>query len=147
MRLFLCSFRLVIVVVFLGALLTYGSWNALALIFFDDFRDRSNDLIDSLCNPSPSASPSPTPESAYNFAVVPDDWDLTGINDTLPATVDTEVLHDGHVSIKNVKQGNLSREILCYDKSRLDKSFPVSPGDHVVFKIWMKTSAQYNWRQ
>jgi hypothetical protein len=34
-----------------------------------------------------------------------------------------------------------SREILCADKTQSDWCIRVKPGDHIVFKVWMKTNA------
>jgi len=58
-----------------------------------------------------------------------------------PSILDHSVLHEGHVSVKMYKDPNnpsLSREVNAngwnYDTN-------VFPGDRVLFKVWMKTSA------
>jgi hypothetical protein len=77
--------------------------------------------------------------TATNYAIVPDKWDLTGMYGTAVWYLDLSVLHLGHVSIRSEKQGTLSRECLCLDLSNPDKTIHIKPGDHIVFKVWMKT--------
>jgi hypothetical protein len=77
-----------------------------------------------------------------NWAVVPDCWRI-GETWNAPTFLDTNVLHNGHVSIRMEKgtDPSKSREILCADKTTSDWCIRVKPGDHIVFKVWMKTSA------
>jgi len=77
-----------------------------------------------------------------NWAVVPDDWRI-GETWNAPTFLDTNVLHNEHPSIR-MERGTdptKSREILCADKTQPNWCIGVKPGDHIVFKVWMKTSA------
>jgi hypothetical protein len=69
-----------------------------------------------------------------------DDYGYIAYGDTVPehqiAFKDDTVLHDGHSSIRLEQQNayNLYREI-NFDYTS------IGPGDHVVFKVWIKTAA------
>jgi len=80
--------------------------------------------------------------SCDNFAVIPDDWRI-GETWCAPTFLDYSVLHNGHPSIRMEKGSDPSkpREILAADKTQSDWCIRVKPGDHIVFKVWMKTSA------
>lgn len=79
-----------------------------------------------------------------NLAVVPDDWRI-GETWNAPTFLEanTAYWHNGHQSIRMEKgtDATKSREILCADKTQNDWSIRVKPGDHIVFKVWMKTAA------
>jgi hypothetical protein len=79
---------------------------------------------------------------ATNFAVIPADWRI-GETWNAPTYLDYNVLHNGNPSIRMEKgtDASKSREILDADKTQSDWSIRVKPGDHIVFKVWMKTSA------
>jgi hypothetical protein len=89
--------------------------------------------------------------SNVNLAVIPDDWEgyltqgrLVHGPDPQIVFVDTSVTHNGDVSIRcdgPATSGNQWREVDAYNASDGPYSlFQVKPGDHVVFKIWMKTA-------
>jgi hypothetical protein len=82
--------------------------------------------------------------SNVNLAVIPDDWgqyaifgDVVYGRDPQIIHVDPTVLHNGNVSIRidahqEGVDSNRYREV--------DTDFiPVKPGDHIVFKVWIKT--------
>ena len=92
------------------------------------------------------------PTSNVNWAVIPDAWDqyaaqgrLVHGPDPQIVFVDTNVTHDGDVSIRcdgPATSGNPDREVDLYNVSKSPSShLQVQPGDHVVFSIWMKTGA------
>jgi hypothetical protein len=80
---------------------------------------------------------------ATNFAEIPADWRI-GETWNAPTYLETNQAywHNGHQSIRMEKGSDPSesREILCADKSQSDWAIRVNPGDHLVFKIYMKTS-------
>ena len=79
--------------------------------------------------------------SATNFAHIPADWDIGAIWNA-PTYFDNNVLHNGHPSIRMEKgDGTKSREILAANKSDSGWKIFIKPGDHLVFKVWMKTSS------
>jgi hypothetical protein len=78
------------------------------------------------------------PTTSVNYADVPTDW-LFGQTWSGPWYVDNSVLHNGHVSIRSERSGSLSREILAIPT--INSLIPVKPGDHIVFKVWMKLGA------
>jgi hypothetical protein len=79
---------------------------------------------------------------ATNFADIPADWRI-GETWNAPTYLDYNVLHNGHPSIRMEKgtDATKSREILAADKTQSDWCIRVKPGDHIVFTVWMKTSA------
>jgi hypothetical protein len=79
---------------------------------------------------------------ATNYAVIPADWRI-GETWNAPTYLDYNVLHNGNPSIRMEKgtDATKSREILAADKTQSDWSIRVKPGDHIVFRVWMKTNA------
>jgi len=79
--------------------------------------------------------------SATNWADVPADWRI-GETWCAPTYLDNSVLHNGHLSIRMEKgpDATKSREILAANFSDPGWAIKIKPGDHIVFKIWMKTS-------
>jgi hypothetical protein len=79
---------------------------------------------------------------AKNFADIPADWRI-GETWNAPTYLDYTVLHNRNPSIRMEKgpDASKSREILAADFTQSDWAIRVKPGDHIVFKIWMKTSA------
>lgn len=76
-----------------------------------------------------------------NWAVVPVDWRI-GESWAAPSYLDASVLHLGHDSIRMERgDGSKSREIEAADFTQDDGAIRVSPGDHIVFSVYMKTSA------
>jgi len=76
-----------------------------------------------------------------NFALIPDSWRI-GETWCAPTYLDYNVLHNGHPSVRMEKgaDASKSREILCSDKTQPYWSIWAKPGDHIVFRVWMKTS-------
>jgi hypothetical protein len=74
-----------------------------------------------------------------NLAPVPSAWRV-GESWCAPTFIDYSIHHNGNCSIR-MERGNdtsKSREILAKNQSSL--TFNIKPGDHVIFKVWMKTS-------
>ena len=91
------------------------------------------------------------PPSNVNLAVIPDDWEryvtegrLANGPDPQIVFLDTSVTHNGHVSIRcdgPATSTNQWRELDAYNASSGSYNIiQVKPGDHVVFKMWMKTN-------
>jgi hypothetical protein len=77
-----------------------------------------------------------------NFADIPEDWRI-GETWNAPTYLDITVLHNGDPSIRMEKgtDASKSREILAADFTQSDWAIRVKPGDHILFTVWMKTSA------
>jgi hypothetical protein len=85
---------------------------------------------------------------SQNLAVIPDDWgdyklygDVRYDGDPQITHVDTNILHNGNVSIRiDAHQGDRTGGIDSNIYREVDADFiPVKPGDHIVFKVWIKT--------
>jgi hypothetical protein len=76
-----------------------------------------------------------------NLAVIPDDW---GVYDNAPdlwtaiVHLDYSVTHNGHVSIRIDPHTSADTDVT---RECDGKWYTVKPGDHIVVKIWIKTSA------
>lgn len=79
---------------------------------------------------------------AINLAEIPYAWRI-GETWCAPTYLDYSVLHNGHPSIRMEKGADAtkSREILAANYSDPGWAFHIKPGDHIVFKVWMKTGA------
>jgi hypothetical protein len=79
--------------------------------------------------------------SAKNWALIPGDWRV-GDTQKSPTSLDYTNLHNGDVSVKmGLWDGTHLRELDTKNEARADWNIPVNPGDHIIFKIWMKTTA------
>jgi hypothetical protein len=86
-------------------------------------------------------TPTPTPIPAKNYAEIPACW-LIGEPLVAPTYLDYSVLHNGHPSVRMEKgDGSKPREIWCVVPGKVDNWIYINPGDHIVFKVWMKTGA------
>ena len=87
-------------------------------------------------------SVSGTTTTTTNYADVPADWRI-GETWNAPTYLDNNVLYNGEPSIRMEKgtDASKSREILDADKTQSNWCVRIKPGDHIVFKVWMKTSA------
>jgi len=87
-------------------------------------------------SPSPTPTPSPSP-SPNNLAPIPNGWSLTYGADPQIIHLDTTVTYNGNPSIR--LDQHTSADL---NTARESNSFwiPISPGDHVVFSCWMKTT-------
>jgi hypothetical protein len=76
-----------------------------------------------------------------NLAPIPDGWDLTYKSGPQIIAIDYDVAHDGSYSIRmdphTQADFNTARE--CNTGW-----FAVKPGDHIIFRCWMKTSSAAN---
>lgn len=85
-----------------------------------------------------------------NLAVIPDDWEgwklsgrFTHGPDPQIVFLDTNVLHNGKPTVRcdgPATSTNMYRELDAYRSYPDYALIQVKPGDHVVFKIWMKTN-------
>ena len=84
----------------------------------------------------------PPVQPAKNWATIPENWRI-GESWCAPSYLDYAVLHNIYPSIRLEKgpDSTKSREILCQDITQNDLTIRVKPGDHIVFRVWMKTSA------
>jgi hypothetical protein len=75
-----------------------------------------------------------------NLAIIPTNWRI-GESWAAPSYLDTSVLHNGNNSVR-IEKGteDKSREVDGADFTQPDWAIPISPGDHVFFSVWMKTS-------
>jgi hypothetical protein len=77
--------------------------------------------------------------SAKNWALIPGDWRV-GDTQKSPTSLDYTNLHNGDVSVKmGLWDGTHNRELNTKNEARADWNIPVNPGDHIIFKVWMKT--------
>ena len=90
-------------------------------------------------------SPNPSPSSFPNLAVIPNGWNLNSYYPSYCAEpyifVDDSVTHYGNPSIR-LDQGGPEDPYYpgVIDRAAwLIRRYPAQPGDHIVFKIWIKT--------
>ena len=98
---------------------------------------------------APIPTPMPILTTGENLGAIPDDWgDYQYFGDVCFGKgpqithVDNTVLHNGNVSVRidTHVEGvdiNLERELDTY-------GFSVKPGDHIVFRCWIKTESASN---
>lgn len=91
-------------------------------------------------SPSPTATGTPTPtpsaSTAVNLAPIPSSWEMSYGSGTQIIFYDTTVTHNGSPSIRI--EAHTSADINKYRECD-GYALSVSPGDHVVMKVWVKT--------
>jgi hypothetical protein len=86
--------------------------------------------------PTPSPTPTPTPSSP-NLAPIPDGWYLTYGSGPQIIFLDASVAHNGNPSIRI--EAHVEGVDVNHYRECDSHSFSVKAGDHIVFKIWIKT--------
>jgi hypothetical protein len=89
---------------------------------------------------TPIPTPTPSPISGTNLAPIPDGWDLTyGSTGPYIYSIDYSVTYNGQPSIKSAPH------VVGVDLNNARECntpwIHVHPGDHIVFRAWVKTEA------
>jgi len=78
------------------------------------------------------------PPTANNLAPIPGGWGMLYGSGPQITSYDYSVTHNGHVSIR-VDAHVQGVDINYWREVNTKQIIPVSPGDHIVFKVWVKT--------
>lgn len=89
--------------------------------------------------PTPTATPTTTPSSATNLEPIPSAWSRAtngmylSVGGVGNVVLDYNVLFNGNPSIRIDPKS--------YNEEANGKSLSIKPGDHIVYKVWVKTSS------